>query len=71
MAPNDDMTTIAITTDQRDALNDIADADESNYVVLQRLIDAYNPDADALDEARVREIAREEVRDAVVREALE
>lgn len=67
----DDMTTIAITTDQRDALNDIADADESNYVVLQRLIDSYNSEGDAIDEAQVREIAREEVRDAVVREALE
>ena len=66
-----DTTTIEINDDQRQTLGDLKVANsESNKDVLQRLIDDYN-NPNELTENRVRELAREEIADRVVREALE
>jgi predicted CopG family antitoxin len=64
-------TTIEIRDGQKAALDDLKVADSESYKdVLQRLIEDYS-DSRGLTEDRVRELAREEVRDAVVFEALE
>lgn len=64
-------TTIEIRDGQKAALDDLKVADSESYKdVLQRLMEDYS-DTEGLTESRVRELAREEVRDAVVFEALE
>lgn len=64
------MTTIAVDKATKDDLDALVDG--KNYdVKLQKLIEAYGGDSESVDEARIREIVREEVRDVVVFEALE
>jgi len=65
-------TTIQITVEQKQALNRMSKA--SYKEALQVLIDNYNEaikEQESLDESRVRELAREEINDNVVLEALE
>jgi len=63
-------TTIQITDDQKSALDDLKQTDGETYrSVLQRLIDAYESETVAVDEARAREIAESVVADRVVAEA--
>lgn len=63
-------TTIEITTEQKAWLDDL---DEASYkAAVQRLIDNYDGAiGDGVDEARVRELAIEEIEERVVREALQ
>lgn len=63
-------TTIQITDDQKSALDDLKQTGGETYrSVLQRLIDAYDSEGVAVDEARAREIAEAVVADRVVPEA--
>ena len=65
-------TTIEIHDDQREFLREVSEVSAKR--ALQTLIDDYNNGGggeDALSEARVRELAREEITDRVVMEALE
>lgn len=62
---SDNRTTIRATEEQKEWIND---QDGTHWEVLERLIDAYEEEQ-RLTENRVRELAREEIRDTVVREA--
>jgi hypothetical protein len=65
-----DNTTIACSKATKDDIDALVDG--KNYdVKLQKLIDGYSPGEESTDDARIREIAREEIREAVVLEALE
>ena len=61
-------TTIEITTEQKAELNRMGFG--SYKAALQELIETHK-DTSGLTESRVRELAREEIRDGVVYEALE
>lgn len=65
-------TTIEIRTDQRDWLNE--HKGKSYKSLLDELIESYEnamTDKESISESRVRELAREEINDNVVLEALE
>jgi len=65
-------TTVEITDDQREFLREVSEVSAKR--ALQALIDDYNNGGggeEALSEERVRELAREEITDRVVMEALE
>lgn len=65
-----DTTTIEIRKEQKRELDGLKRANSESYKeVLQRLIDGYDG-AGGMDESRVRELAREEISDRVVGEAL-
>lgn len=65
-------TSIGLSDETKAALADCKLTDSESFDdVLQRLIENYNGDSDGMDETRVRAIAREEINDAVVFEALE
>jgi len=64
-----DTTTIEITDAQNDELERLKAVGQSKKGILQDLIDNYTQSRETLDEARVREIAREEIRDNVVPKA--
>lgn len=70
-----DTTTIQITTEQRDELDQLKEHQGEPYKsVLQGLITHYNASGKAdtsVDEARVREIVRDEINDRVTPRALE
>jgi hypothetical protein len=67
-----DTTTIEIYTDQKTELDDLKLTDSESYKsVLQRLIESHSEGEGAIDETRVRELAREEIQDGVIMEALE
>lgn len=65
-------TTIEINDDQREFLREVSEVSAKR--ALQTLIDDYNNGGtgeETLSEERVRELAREEITDRVVMEALE
>jgi len=62
-------TTIEITVDQKAELNKMKRGSYKD--ALQVLIENYDKGGESLDEGRVRELAREEITDRVVMEALE
>jgi len=64
-------TTIEIKSDQKQQLDELKHGDESYKSILQAIIEDYRSNSQSLDETRVRELAREVVRDKVVMEALE
>jgi hypothetical protein len=67
-----DTTTIEIEVAQKDELDSLKDTNSESYKsVLQRLIDDYSNATGELDEARIRELAREEITDNVIGRALE
>lgn len=67
------MTTIAITDEQKEALDGFKNAESESYrEVLQRIIDGYNGENQSgFDESQARQIAREVVNDMVLPRALE
>lgn len=67
-----DTTTIEIKDEQKRVMNGLKYGENEPYKdVLQRLIEDYSGSSEVLNEDRVRQVAREEIRDVVVREALE
>jgi hypothetical protein len=65
-----DNTTIACSKATKNDIDALVDG--KNYdVKLQKLIDGYSGGPESVDDDRIRELAREEIRDAVVLEALE
>jgi myosin-crossreactive antigen len=66
-------TTIQLTETTKDDLEALKRADGESYESVVRMLIAHynNSQSDTVDESRMREIAREEITDRVVREALE
>jgi len=66
-----DTTTIEITKRQKAQLDDLKLTPSESYKdAVDRLLDGHDDEPDALTEARVRELVREELRERVVAEAL-